>query len=334
MSDRIIPIQNELLFLTHEELQTMVEELEARNQELQATNSKQQTINQAVQNQLVQGKKINQLVDKMPPQEFIEGSAHESLALNCNSRRLIAVTINWQWVLAKIGEALVASDTRAIIKLLFSDVDYVQINYNAIEDICNIIRQPVDENAIREAQAKVKSFTNLIKKYPDPTQTSQPQLDYIINEFGLIIQNLKNLEVIGLGGFTIASSFHLALLQKKALLDPKEWSNFKHKAREYSDYAARVTPKLFKLSVGRIDKACQCTRWESGEGSERITEYECRYSDGKDFHIFRSNSLDAVTISNKHRLQMFYDVTDRTNQTVAKPVRSAIKKWRELVATL
>lgn len=332
MSDRIIPIQNELLFLTHEELQIMVEELEARHQELQATNSKQQAINQAVQNQVAQGKKINQLVDRMPPPEFIEGSANESLALNYNSRRLIAVIINWQWVLAKISESLVTRDTRAVIKLLFSDVDCVQINYNAIQDICSIVRQPVDENAIREAQVKVQLFVKLINKYPYQTLTSQPQLDYIINEFSLIVQTLRNLEVIGLGGFMIAAGFHLALLQKKALLEPKEWSNFKYRAREYSDYAARVTPHLFKLSVGRIDKACQCTRWESGEGSERITEYECRYSDGKDFYIFRSNSLDAFTVSNKHRLQMFYDVTDRTNQTAAKPVRVAIKKWRELAA--
>jgi hypothetical protein len=96
-----------------------------------------------------------------------------------------------------------------------------------------------------------------------------------------------------------------------------------------------VTPKLVELSVGRIDKECRCTKWESGsEGEERITEYECCYYDGKDLHIFRQISRDAEFECNKHRLQMFHSVTDRVNQTAVQPVRAASKKWQELAASI
>jgi hypothetical protein len=132
----------------------------------------------------------------------------------------------------------------------------------------------------------------------------------------------------------IASAFHLALLQEKAKVDLNEESSFKEKAIEYSSYALSVTPKLFNLSVGRIDKACQCTRWESEAGGERITEYECRYFDGKDIHILQDISPNVVTECNKHRLKMFYDVTDRANQIAAQPVRSAIKSWLKLAGRI
>lgn len=64
------------------------------------------------------------------------------------------------------------------------------------------------------------------------------------------------------------------------------------------------------------------------------TQYECRYFDGKDVHLFRASSLDAGFECNKHRLLMFRTVVDRVNQTAARPVRLAIKKWRLLAASI
>ncbi len=229
----------------------------------------------------------------------------------------------------------IARDASSVIKLLFADVDYVRITNNAVEDICSLVRQPVDENALREAAAHIDSVKELMSEYLHQPPLKPDRLIYVIKKSSLILEQLKSLEVVGIGAFMVASGFHLALLQEQAELELTEWSSVKDRAIEYSDYAVRVTPKLIKLSVGRIDKACQCTRCESSpERAERITEYECRYFDGKDLNIFRDLSSDAVTACNKHRLQMFYNVTDSINRTAAQPVRSACKNWLELAASI
>lgn len=278
---------------------------------------------------------IDQQVDKMPQPEFLEASPNSKIAFTFNEMP-IGLTINWQWVLAKIGEALIAGNAREVMKLLLCDLDYVQINNNAVSDICNIVRQPVDEKAFIEVQAKLARFKNLIIEYSHNPQNNHTQLNYVINELSFVLDKLKSLEVVGLGAFMIASGFRLALLQEKAKLDTTDWSNVKDRAIEYSDYAIKVSPKLFRLSVGRIDKECKCTKWESApEGEERITEYECRYFDGKDLYLFRETSPNAAAIAcNKHRLENFHNVADIVNQTAAKPVREVSKKWLEWAASI
>lgn len=278
---------------------------------------------------------LNEKVYKMPQPEFVEVSRNSKIAFTSNEKMPIALTINWQWVLEKIGKALIARDARSVIKLLFSDVDYLQINHNAVEEIRSIIRQSVDENTFRETIAKINSVKELISEYLYNPQDNQARLDYIINESSFVVQKLKSLEIVGLGAFMIASGLRLALLQEKAKSDQTNWNSVKDQAIEYSNYAASVTPKLFELSVGQIDKECKCKRWESRfEGEKRITEYECCYFDGKDLHIFRQLSSNAEFECNKHRLQMFQSVTDNVVHTVVQPMREAINRWRELATSL
>lgn len=101
----------------------------------------------------------------------------------------------------------------------------------------------------------------------------------------------------------LASGFRPALLQLQASSDHTAWSRIKDKAIEDCNYAFRVTPKLFRLSIGLIDKSCQCIKWSSEpEIEESITQYECRYFDGKDIHIFRASRPIAEFECNKHRL--------------------------------
>lgn len=276
------------------------------------------------------------LVNKIPPVEFIEALPSPRIGLTLNQSQSTALTINWQWILAKISEALIAQDSNRVFKLLFVDLDYVQINHNAIEDIRSLVRQSVDENTLSAIQTRINFLKKLMSEYLAQNQTSRPRLSDIINESSLLVEKLKSLEVVGVGAFMLASGFHLALLQKKASLDSTKWSCVKKQAIEYSQYAASVTPKLFRLTVGRIDKACHCTKWEEPESeeAERITKYECRYSDGKDIHLFRAISPDAKIECDKHRLLMFQTITNRANQTAVQPVRTALKQWRKMAASI
>ncbi len=275
---------------------------------------------------------LDQQVEKMPWPEIIDGSPNSETAFNFKDRQ-IALTISWSWVLEKISEALIARDSKSVIKLLFSDVNYVQINRNAVEDIRSIVRQPTNENVLKRIQGKIESLKNLMSEYLEHTQNNQLQLEYMIDESNFVVEQLKTLAVVGVGAFTIASGFHLALLQEKAKLDPAKWNNVKDRAIEYSDYVAKETPQLYRLSIGLIDKFCHCTKSKSDQ-AESIIEYKCRYFDGKDIHLFRNVSQNAVNECNKHRLKMFYDLTDRVNRNAVTPVRSAREKWLELVASI
>lgn len=266
---------------------------------------------------------LDKLVEKMPPPEFIDILLDSRIAFSFPERMPI-LTMSWQWVLAEISESLIAGKSREVIKLLFTELDYTQINKNAVDDVYNIVRQPFSENAITEVKAKIDAFKDLMRQYLNYPQDNKLKLDYIINESSVVLEKLKSLEVVGVGAFMIASGFRLALLQEKAKLDPK-WNKFKDEAIEYSDYALKISPKIIKLSLGRINKKCNCTRC----GSEF---YECRYFDGKDIHVFREKSLNVGTECNRHRLEMFYSVADNVNQTAVQPVRNASKKWRELSA--
>ena len=270
----------------------------------------------------------------MPWPEIIDGSPNSVTAFTLYERQ-IALTISWSWVLEKIGEALITRDTNSVIKLLFSDVNYVQLNQNALEDVRSIVRQSTNEVVLKRAQEKIESLKSLMREYLENTQNKQLQLDYIINESNFVVEQLKTLEAVGVGAFSIASGFHLALLIEKAKLDMKEWNNVKNKAIEYSDHVAQKTPTLYRLSVGLIDKSCQCTSYEFGvEQAERTIEYRCHYFDGKDIHLFRDISKKAANECNKHRLKMFYELTDKVNKTAVIPVRAAREKWLELVASI
>lgn len=270
---------------------------------------------------------------KMPLPKVIEVS-NSQLALTLNESSPLALTLSWQQVLAKISEALIAGNAVQVLKILFCELDYIQLNHNAVNDICNLVRQPVERNAIAQIEAKLDSFKYLIAEYLKYPQTNTPLLNYLIYESSFVVQQLKSLDIVGVGALMLASGFRLALLQLAAS-DDNAWSQIKLTAIEDSNYAFSVTPKLFRLSVGKIDKSCQCIKWQSApEFEENITQYECRYFDGKDVHLFRASSLDAGFECNKHRLLMFHTVADKVNQTAAKPVRAAIKKWRLLAANI
>ena len=279
--------------------------------------------------------KLDKMVAKMPHPEFIQVSPNSRIAFTSTQSQPTAFTINWQWVLAEISAALITADTKSVIKLLFLDLDYEQVNHNAIEDIRSLVRQPVNHKTLRATQERINVIKKLMSEYLAQSQMNRPRLNCLINESSLMVEQLKSLEVVGVGAFMIASSFRLALLQAKASSESTEWNSVKNRAIEDSQYAAKVTPKLFKLTVGRIDKACQCAKWEfESEVAEGTTEYECRYSDGKNIHLFRAISPDAEIECNQHRLQMFQTVTDRVNQTAAQPVRTALKLWQNMAASL
>jgi hypothetical protein len=278
---------------------------------------------------------IEEKVRKMPLPKVIQVSNTSQLALTLNENYRLALTLSWQQVLAKISEALIAGNTVQVLKLLFSELDYIQLNHNAVNDICNLVRQPVDQNALIEIEAKLNLLKNLINEYLKHPQTNVPLLNYLSNEFSFVVQQLKNLGVVGVGAFMLTSGLRLALLQAQAASDHTVWSRIRDRAIEDSDYAFNVTPQLFRLTVGQIDKACQCSRWKSAPQQEQsITQYECRYFDGKDIHIFRAINPDAGFKCNKHRLLMFQTVVDQVNQTAATPVRTALKKWRKLAAQI
>lgn len=172
-------------------------------------------------------------------------------------------------------------------------------------------------------------------EYLKHPQTNVPLLNYLLGESSFVVQQLKSLDIVGVGAFMLASGFRLALLQLQASSDRTARGRIKDRAIEDSNYAFRVTPKLFRLSVGLIDKSYQCIMWSSEpELEQSITQYECRYFDGKDIHIFRASRAIAEFECNKHRLLMFETVADRVNQTAALPVRTALKKWRELAASI
>lgn len=164
-----------------------------------------------------------------------------------------------------------------MLKLLFSDLDYVHLNHNAVEDVRNLVRQSVDEATLRITQFQIHSFKELVNEYLARPLLNQPRLNDIINKSSLIILQLKSLEVVGVGAFMLASCLHLALLQEQATFGTIEWSNVKKQVIKHSEYAESVTPQLFSLTVGRIDKSCQCIKWKpQPEATVSTIQYECR----------------------------------------------------------
>ena len=279
--------------------------------------------------------KLEKKVKKMPLPQVIQASSNSQLGLTLNENSPLALTLSWQQVLAEISEALIAENAVKVFQLLFCDLDYRQLNHNAVNDLCHLVRQPVDRNAIGEIEAKLNSLKKIINQYLESPQINTQLLNHLIYESSFVVQKLKSLDIVGVGALMLASGFRLALLLQLAALDYNAWNQIKLAAIADSDYAFSVTPKLFRLSVGQIDKSCQCRMWQSApEFEKNSTQYECRYFDGKDVHLFRASSLDAGFECNKHRLLMFHTVADRVNQTAAKPVRAAVKKWQQLAASI
>jgi len=278
---------------------------------------------------------LDEKVAKMPQSEIREVSSNSPLAFSSDETLPLALTINWQWVLAKITEALIKKDSTRVIKLLFSDLDYVQLNHNAIEDVRSLVRQSVDENTLKTTQIYIHSLKELAKEYLACTPLNQPRLNDIIDKCSLIILQLKSLEVVGVGAFMLASGLHLALLQEQAKSGTIESSNVEKQVIEHSEYAESITPELFSLTVGLIDKSCQCIKWKvEPEATVSTPQYECRYCDGKDIHLFRATSPQTESECSKHRLQKFQTMTNMVNHTAAQPVRTALKQWRNITAII
>ena len=300
------------------------------------TLKQQQLVSQTLNNLKITNlsEQLEEKAGKMPLPEFEEASTRASKSFLFNELESKNLTLNWQLVLAKLSEALIKKNSIQIIELLFLELDYAEIHRNAIQDTCAILRGsfsaiPFYASNLIEIERKVELIKELITKFiGDPPNNR----DRIIDELGNIINELNILEVYGLGAFMLAATLQLLLMQEKAI-DTTDLARLKSQAVEYINYAKSVNPKLFRLSLGQIDKTCKCIKYKSHEG-ENQSEYECRYCDGRDIHIFREYSDRVGYECNKHRLKMFHTVVERVNQTVSQPVRSTIKKWQEFAAAL
>lgn len=265
---------------------------------------------------------LEEKVDRMPLPDF--GVAESTIFPE--PLKIQPLTINWQFVLANISEALIKPKQSNLIYLLFAETDYLQLNRNAITDTCSMINQPCNVTVLGEIEAQI----GLIKEYISESKNRNLR-DRIINEYGILLEQLKKLETAGIAAFMLAASVKLLLLQEKAS-DCQEWVNIKNQVIEYINYAKSVNPQLFRLTVGQIDKTCKCRKYKSEH--EEITEYECRYFDGRNIHVFREFNHHVGYECNKHRLKMFQSVVETVNQTVSSPVRSALKKWQEFASQI
>lgn len=275
---------------------------------------------------------INEKADRMPQPKFIQVAQKSEIAFTDNQKPT-TLTLNWQWVLGKISRALINNASIEVIKLLTYDLEFTQIIKNAIDDIQDLTRQTVNQINLSSTITKLEVVKRLLaesERYQNNTETRDP----VVNELSYLVVQLQGLGVIGLGAFMIAASLQLALLQEQAKSDSKQWRNIKTKVMDWIAHCSATTPQLFRLSVGRIDKSCHCLEWQTHTETAVITEYECRYFDGRDTHIFRNTTPAAIATCNLHRLQMFYTVTARVNYTAVIPIRTAIKQWRRLAASL
>lgn len=269
---------------------------------------------------------IEDKVYKMPFPDFVEVAELDKNFL-ANELTNQTLTLNWQFALAKLSQELTSRNYKLINILIVQD--YLQLNRNAIIDTCNIINQPCSVSIFREIEAE----TSLIEEHITRSKNSNLQIDYLINKNDNLIGKLKNLEVVGISSFMLSATIQLLLLQEKAKSDNTEWIHVKNQAVEYINYAKSVNPKLYRLSVGQIDKTCKCIKYKSNN-DEKIVKYECRYFDGRNIHVFQELSNKVGYECNKHRLQMFQTVVEKVNSTVVKPLRSTIKKWQELVVQI
>ena len=277
--------------------------------------------------------RVNEKVKRMPQPQFVELPKKLEIAFTDKPRVPIALTINWQWVLGAISEALVTNNFREIIKLLCSDLEIVQLLTNAIDDIYDLTRKPIDRISLTNSLNQLEVVKSLLAEFK--YHQNHQNLDLVVDELDSLLVQLLSLGVSGLGAYMIMASLQLALLQAQTEFDSKQRRAVKAKLIEYIESAKTTTPQLYRLSVGRIDKTCHCLKWKTQtQTAAIITEYECRYFDGRDTHIFRNLTPAAIAACNQHRLQMFYTVTAQVNSIAVIPIRTAIKKWRQLAANL
>ncbi|MDV2991041.1 MAG: hypothetical protein N4J56_000695 [Chroococcidiopsis sp. SAG 2025] len=283
-------------------------------------------------------------VSKMPPPEFANVTPSdrstyfsEHSSPEPHSNNVFAIT--WQSVLEKTTDALVEQqkDLKQL-QFIFQELDYQQITNNTISDISAIVRQPADLEAIATLENQIELLKELLDNYflqsfssvANCCEISLPSdLDDALKD---LVQQAQSLGLLGLGAFTLAANLHLLLLHEKVKFLPQKRQNLNCILNNYIAYAKSTIPLVFRLTVGKIDKACTCTKYYSN--FDENPEYECLYSDGKDMYIFRDRSERAGYECNKHRLRMFHCTVDRLMQIIVQPLRSTIKAWEKLAVQM
>lgn len=276
-------------------------------------------------------------VSKMPLPNFADVTQNSQLACFDERDANNSIVVTWQAVLARTTAILAEQSSLNWRSLLFQALDYQQITKNSIYDISAIVRQPADLTAIAAIETQLEEL-QLCGRAFNQTQSSSVELSLqedIICVLNTSINHIKSLGVLGLGAFVLAANLHLLLLREKAKSEPQVWQDIKDNLNNYITHSKNILPQIFKLSLGKIDKTCSCIKYipsnSNSNFEDGITEYECRYFDGKDIYIFRDRSERVGYECNKHRLKMFHDTVDRLMQTVVQPVRSTIKTWKKFV---
>ena len=250
-----------------------------------------------------------------------------------SSPNVLAIT--WQSVLEKTTAALLEQSNLEQLQFIFQELDDRQIIKNSIHDIGAIVSQPVDLDAIAIIETQIEQLKKLLNNYflqsrlPVVTSCEISLQRDLACALENLVDRTQSLGLIGLGAFTLAVNLHLLLLQEKVKHAPQEKHNVNRVLHDYIAYVKSTIPLIFKLSVGRIDKACTCVKYYLN--FDETPEYECRYSDGKDIYVFRDRSERVGYECNKHRLKMFHSTVDRVLQIAVQPLRSTIKAWEKLV---
>ncbi|NHC36519.1 hypothetical protein [Scytonema millei] len=283
-------------------------------------------------------------VSKMPPPEFADVTPSdrstyfgERSSSEPHSNNVFAIT--WQSLLKKTTDALVEEqkDLKQL-QFIFQELDYQQITNNTINDISTIVRQPADLGAIATLETQIELLKELLDNYFIQSFSSvancceitlQTDLDDALKD---LVQQAQSLGLLGLGAFTFAANLHLLLLHEKVKSLPQERQHLNCILNNYIAYAKNTIRLIFRLSVGKIDKACTCIKHYSN--FDENPEYECLYSDGKDIYIFRDRSEQAGYECNKHRLKKFHSTVDRVMQIIVQPLRSTIKAWEKLAVKM
>lgn len=281
-------------------------------------------------------------VNKIPLPDFENVTQSDRSTYYCGARTSSELSstnvsaITWQSVLEKSTAALVEQSDLEQLQFIFQELDYQQIIKNSIHDLSAIVSQPVALDAIAAIETQIEQLKELLNNYflqsrsPVVTccETSlQSDLTYALENF---VNQTQSLGLIGLGAFTLAVNLYLLLLREKVKYAPQEWHSVNRIISDRIAYVKSTITLIFRLSVGKIDKACTCIKYNLN--LDETPEYECRYSDGKDIYVFRNRSERVGYECNKHRLKMFHSTVNRVLQIVVQPLRSTIKAWEKLVA--
>lgn len=287
------------------------------------------------------GEQLEAEVSKIPPPNFTIIASRErptyfsgrvSAELGAN-----VLAITWQSVLEKTTATLLEQNSVEKLRCIFQELNYRQITNNAINDLIATIGQPADMNAIAAIEAKIDLLQEQFNQHFLQSRSVSAVSSYKITQktdladaLEDLVKQMQSLGLIGIGAFTLAANLHLLFLQEKAKFDRKEWQNVNEYLENYIDYVKSTISLIFKLSVGKIDKACTCIKYCLN--FDETPEYECRYSDGKNVYVFRDRSERVGYECNKHRLKKFHSTVDNVMQTVVQPLRSTVKVWEQRAA--